>query len=458
MRVTIEKLAYGGDGIARPAPDEPVIFVPRSAPGDVLDVEIVEEKPRFRRGRILQVVEAGPDRVVPPCGHYQGANEATSCGGCHYQHLRYPAQFREKYHHVREALKRLGGMVELDEEKDPAGADPEDALAYRNKGTFHWDTERGAFGLVAADSRTVIPITACPLLHPAAAEAFSVASAVASQLARDDAGVRASLLSLVIRAGTATGETLAVLVVKPGAPADLGERFGDAVWKRRKLTSVQLNVNPQPDRALFGGKFQVLAGTPTIREKIGSLVFTLDAETFIQVNSAQAKRLYDEAVQLGRPAQPERILDLYAGNGGLSLHFARAFPKADVLAVESVAPAVARGKESAFANGIENVRWRVGKVESTLKKLHHHEHWKADLAVVDPPRAGLKDVVIETLARMSPRRIVYVSCNPTTLARDVKQFGKLGFQVKDKLGVVDLFPQTFHVESVLALVPRERNP
>lgn len=456
MRVTIEKLAYGGDGIARPAPDEPVIFVPRAAPGDVLDVEIVEEKPRFRRGRILQVLEPGPGRVAPPCGYYQGATEATSCGGCHYQHIRYPAQFTEKFHHVREALKRLGGMAELDEEKDPAVAKPEDALAYRNKGTFHWNAEQCAFGLVAVDQHTVIPITTCPLLHPTAAEAYAAASAVATQLARDDEGVRASLLTLVIRAGTATGETLAVLVVKPGAPADLGERFADALWKRRKLTSVQLNVNAQPDRALFGPKFQVLAGAPTIREKIGSLVFTLDAETFIQVNSVQAKRLYDEAVALGRPANPERILDLYAGNGGLSLHLARAFPKAEVLAIESVAPAVARGKESAFANQIENVRWRVGKVESTLKKLHHHEHWKADLVVVDPPRAGLKDIVIETLARMAPQRIVYVSCNPTTLARDVKQFGTFGFKVKDKLGVVDLFPQTFHVEAVLALVPADR--
>lgn len=454
MRVTIEKLAYGGDGIARPAPDEPVVFVPRAAPGDVLEVEIVEEKPRFRRGRILEVIEPGADRIEPPCGCYQGVSDATSCGGCHYQHIRYAAQYTEKFHHVREALKRLGGMS-LDEEKDPsaAAAVAESALAYRNKGTFHWNVEQSAFGLVAADSRTVLAITRCPLLHPTTADAYGAASAVATQLARDDERVRASLLSLVVRAGTETGDTLAVLVVKPGAPADLGERFADAVWKRRKLTSVQLNVNPQPDHQLFGERFEVLAGSASIREKIGGLTFVLDAETFLQVNTAQAKRLYDDAMQLARPANPERILDLYAGNGGLSLHLARAFPQAEVLAVESVAPAVARGKESAAANGIANVRWRVGKVESTLKKIHHHEHWKADLVVVDPPRAGLKDIVIETLGRIRPRRVVYVSCNPTTLARDVKQFAKLGFEPAGTLSVIDLFPQTFHVEAVLALAP-----
>lgn len=459
MRVTIEKLAYGGDGIARPAPDEPVVFVPRAAPGDVLDVEIVEEKPRFRRGRILKVIEAGPDRIEPPCGYYQGVSEATSCGGCHYQHLRYTAQYTEKFHHVREALKRLGGMP-LDEEKNPSsdGTSAETALAYRNKGTFHWNAEQMAFGLVAADQRTVIPIASCPLLHATANEAFVAASAVATQLAKDDPGVRASLLSLVIRAGTATGETLAVLVVKPGAPIDLGERFADAVWKRRKLTSVQLNVNPQPDHQLFGERFTVLAGSPTIREKIGALTFVLDAETFLQVNTVQAKRLYDDAVQLGRAVNPERVLDLYAGNGGLSLHLARAFPKAEVLAVESVAPAVARGKESAAANGINNVRWRVGKVESTLKKIHHHEHWKADLVVVDPPRAGLKDIVIETIGRMKPARLVYVSCNPTTLARDVKALAKFGFEPVGNLSVIDLFPQTFHVEAVLALAPVAAKP
>lgn len=455
MRVTIEKLAYGGDGIARPAPDEPVVFVSRAAPGDALDVEIIEEKPRFRRGRILKVLEPGDDRVAPPCGYYSNATDAASCGGCHYQHLRYAAQFREKFHHVREALKRLGGMEELDEAKDPANeANASGALGYRNKGTFHWNAEQGAFGLVAVDQKTVLPIAQCPLLHPVAAETYAAASSVAAQLARDDERVRASLLTLVVRAGTATGDTLAALVVKPGAPADLGERFADALWKKRKLTSVQLNVNPQPDRQLFGDKFQLLAGSPVIREKIGALTFLVDAETFLQVNTAQAAKLYNDAVDLSRAAHPERILDLYAGNGGLSLHLARAYPRSEVIAVESVAPAVARGKDSAAANSIENVRWRVGKVESVLKKLHHHEHYKADLVVVDPPRAGLKDIVIETLVRMKPKRIVYVSCNPTTLARDVKQFASLGWEVRDRLVVHDLFPQTFHVESVIALAPR----
>ena len=464
MRVTIEKLAYGGDGIARPGPDEPVVFVPRTAPGDVVEVEIVEEKPRFRRGRVLKVIQPGPDRVEPPCGHYERATEAASCGGCHYQHLRYPAQFTHKYSHVREALKRLGKM-DLDERSKPlapgSAAKPEDAFGYRNKGTFHWDAEAGTFGLVSLDGHTVVRVPSCPLLAPPVSRIHEAAAGAAEALARDDAAVRAALLSLVVRAGTATGETLAALVVKPGAPEELGRRFARAVSERAAPTSLQLNVNPSPGRALFGPRFEVLSGAATIREKIGALTFVLDAETFLQVNTAQAKRLYDEAVALagarGGGAPPRTVLDLYAGNGGLSLSLAAAFPSAEVTAVESVAPAVARGRESAAANGITNVRWRVGRVESTLKKLHHSERIRPDLVVVDPPRAGLKDGVVDVITRMKPARVVYVSCNPTTLARDVKAFAARGYAAsKDRLAVVDLFPQTFHVEAVLALTPADR--
>lgn len=464
MRVKIERLSYGGDGVARPAPDEPVVFVARAAPGDEVEVEIVEEKPRYRRGRILEIVRPGADRTEPPCGRYSGRTEASSCGGCHYQHLRYPAQFTAKHRHVREALKRLGGM-DLDEVRAPlwpgSAVRPEDAFAYRNKGTFHWNAEAGAFGLVAMDGRTVLPVQSCPLLAPAVSGAYETTSSVVAQLARDDAAVRASVLSLVVRAGTATGETMAVLVTRPDAPADLGERFAAAAWKRRAggaLTSLQINVNPRPDRALFGGRFELLAGEPVIHEKIGALTFVLDAETFLQVNTAQAKRLCDEVVRMARGAgDPRRVLDLYAGNGGLSLALAAALPGAEVLAVESVATAVARGKESAAVNGVGNVRWRAGRVESVVKKLHHAERYRPDVVVADPPRAGLKPVVVETVARMRPRCVVYVSCNPTTLARDVKLFASLGYRARsDGLAVVDLFPQTYHVEAVLALAPEDR--
>lgn len=458
MRVTIEKLAYGGDGIARPAPDQPVVFVPRAAPGDELEVEIVEDKPRFRRARILKVLKPGPDRVDPACGLYAGAGEASSCGGCHYQHLRHAGQLAAKHAHVREALERIGGMTlgpGVPPLRETIAHEP---LGYRNKGTFHWGESAGAFGFVAADGKTVLPIAACPLLAPPVAEAFAAVSAVAQQIARDDAGVRSSLLSLVVRAGIATGETLAALVVKPGAPKDLGERFADAVWKKRKLDSLLLNVNPSPQRALFGGKFELLAGAPTIKEKIGSLLFSVDAETFLQVNTAQAKRLVDHAVRLaGAAGRPKKILDLYAGNGGLSLPLAAAFPDAEVIAVESVAPAIARGRESAALDAIGNVRWRPGRVETTIKKLLHAEKLKPDVVVVDPPRAGLKEGVAAAIARLAPRVLVYVSCNPTTLARDVKQLASLGYEGSpQRLEVVDLFPQTFHVETVMGLLKKER--
>ena len=458
MRVTIEKLAYGGDGVARPAPDQPVVFVPRAAPGDELEVEIVEDKPRFRRAAILKILVPGPDRVDATCGHYAGASEAASCGGCHYQHLRHGGQLAAKHAHVREALERIGGMT-LSPDVPPMPAKIEhEPVGYRNKGTFHWNEAAGTFGFVAVDGHTILPVAQCPLLAPPVADAYAAVSAVASQLARDDEGIRKSFLSLVVRAGIATGETLAALVVKPGAPKDLGERFADAVWKKRQLDSLLLNVNPSPQRALFGEKLELLAGKPTIREKIGSLLFSVDAETFLQVNTAQAKRLVDHAVRMaGAAGKPKKILDLYAGNGGLSLPLAAAFPDAEVIAVETVAPAIARGRESAALNGITNVRWRVGRVETTVKKLLHAEKLKPDVVVVDPPRAGLKEGIHAVIARLAPPVLVYVSCNPTTLARDVKQLAALGYEASpQRLEVVDLFPQTFHVETVMGLHRKER--
>lgn len=458
MNVTIDKLAYGGDGVARPGTDETVVFVSRAAAGDRLKVEIVEQKPRFRRARILKVLEPGPERTQPPCGYYSGPDEASSCGGCHLQHLGYAAQLAAKEEQVQDAIKRIGGVGEVPLGSanarewvaptfHPAIAAPK-PLGYRNKATFHWNAAAGRFGLVAVDQKTVLPIVQCPLLAAPVDEAYRAAAGAAEAIAARDPLVRAGLITLVVRAGIATGQTLVALVVKPSAPASLAEEFGREVLARGQVTSILVNVNPSPDRELFGDAFTMVHGGPTILEKIGGVSFVLDPETFLQVNTEQAATLFGVAVAAAKLTGKERVLDLFCGNGGLALSAARAAK--EVIGVETVAGAVKRGRESAMLNGIENVRFRVGRVESTLKTLFHGEKVAPDVVFVDPPRAGLKPLVIETLVKMKPKRVVYVSCNPTTLARDLKLFVKGGWVVRD-VTPVDLFPQTYHVEAVVTL-------
>ncbi len=445
LDVTIERLAYGGDGVARPAADAPVVFVPRSAPGDRLRVEVVEERPRFRRARIDSIDAPGPGRVAPACRHYQGRDDAGSCGGCHYQHLAYAAQLETKAAQVEEAICRIGRLSPRF--LPPVGA--EAALGYRNKGTLHWSAERGAFGLVAADGSTTLPIECCPLLVPPADRTYRAIAGPLERLARADGAVRGALLSLVVRAGEATGETLAAVVVRPGAPPSIREALRCLA---DPPSTVVLDENPSPARALFGGRFEAIVGGGTIRERIGEVLFELDAETFLQVNTRQAVTLYAVAAKLARLAPTDRVLDLYCGNGGIALSVARACR--EVVGVETVASAVEMGKRSAALNGIENVRFRVGRVESSLKRLHHGERFRPDVAFVDPPRAGLHRTVVDSLARLRPRRIVYVSCNPTTLARDLRAFAAHGFATREVVAV-DLFPQTYHVEAV-ALLEREK--
>ena len=444
MNVTIDKLAYGGDGVARPGTDETVVFVSRAAAADRLKVEIVEQKPRFRRARVLKVLEPGPTRTEPPCGYYSGPDEASSCGGCHLQHITYEAQLAAKDEQVRDAIKRLGGVEPT---FHPAIAAPK-PLGYRNKATFHWNAVAGRFGLVAVDQKTVLPIERCPLLAPPVDEAYRAAAAAAEAIAARDPLVRGGLITLVVRAGVATGQTMVALVVKPSAPVALAEEFGREVLARAKVTSILVNVNPSPDRELYGDAFTMVHGGPTILEKIGGLSFVLDPETFLQVNTEQAATLYKVAIEAAKLTGKEKVLDLFCGNGGIALSAAKTAK--EVIGIETVSGAVKRGRESASMNGIENVRFRVGRVESTLKTLFHGEKVAPDVVFLDPPRAGLKPLVIETVVKMKPKRVVYVSCNPTTLARDLKLFAKGGWIVKE-VTPVDLFPQTYHVEAVATL-------
>lgn len=448
MRVTIEKLAYGGEGIARPGKSETVVFVPRAAANDVLEVEVVEEKPRFRRASILKVVEGGEARTTPPCPHYQGKTEATSCNGCQYQHLTYAAQLAAKAEQLGQALNRIGGFTGVPVRAPIAAPAP---LHYRNKGTFRWNPEAGAFGLIAVDSKSVLPIDACPLLSESADRVFRAAGKVARDLANESPEFRAGVLSLIVRAGTETGETLAALVVRQGFPRELAEKFSSKLRTTTKVTSVVYAEHPRPGEALIDPQLELLDGARFIREKLNGLTFLLDAETFFQVNTPQAEKLYRIAIDGARLNGSEVVLDLFCGNGGISLSVAKHARK--VIGVDVVRRSIERAVDSAQENGFDNVRFVRQDAADAIKKFVHAEKIRPDVIFLDPPRAGLKGALIKNLAKLGAKTIVYVSCNPATLARDLKAMAATGYFVRE-VTPVDLFPQTFHLECVAVLEKR----
>lgn len=449
----IERLAWGGDGVARPAADEPVVFVPRTAVGDVAEVEVTEEKPRFRRARVVTLVEEGAARTAPPCPFYAGKDDAHSCGGCQYQHLGYDAQIAAKVEQLRESLRRIGGIAEP--KVGEAIAAPR-ALGYRNKGTFHWDAAAGVFGLVAVDGRSVLPVSHCPLLVPSADALYRAAAEVARALAAGNAAFREGALSLVVRASEATGETLVGLVTRPDTDEAIAREFAARVREAVATgnvapTAIAWGRSRRPAEPMREVRWTTLAGARTIRERIGGLTFLLDAETFFQVNTAQAERLYATAMDAAQLSGREIVVDVYCGNGGIAL--TAAAKAKQVVGVEVVRAAIERGIDSAKANGIRNVRFEPGAAEDVIKKLIHARHLKADVVFVDPPRAGLKSGVPKLLAKLGPRRIVYVSCDPATLARDLKALRAAGYELRH-VTPVDLFPQTYHLEAVALLEAR----
>jgi 23S rRNA (uracil1939-C5)-methyltransferase len=454
----IVDLAYGGAGVLRHRGW--VVLVRRAFPGDHVRVRIRRRRKGLGEGELIEIVTPSPERVPPACPH------ADLCGGCALQGLAPAAQTRWKAHQARELLRRIG-RIEPDEFAPPWSGTP---WFYRNKMEFTfarrpWITReelaRGeplppgpALGLHPEGRfQAVFDLTDCrlqsPLSNRIVAEVRRIARArcLTAYDCRTDEGL---LRHLIVRQPATGADCLAVLVARAHDPV-LGEIARELLACVPELTGVVASINVR--RAMIAqGDYEVpLAGSSHWHEALAGLRFRIGAASFFQTQTAGAEALIDEVLSVGDLRGRERVLDLYCGAGTFSLPLARR--AAQVLGVEVLEAAASEARDNARANGIANVEFLCGPVEAKSPQPWEAQTW--DLVLVDPPRSGLHPRAVEKLRTLAPARILYVSCNPATLARDAGLLVHEGGYRARRVRVFDLFPQTPHLESVLLL---ERGP
>jgi 23S rRNA (uracil1939-C5)-methyltransferase len=443
ITLTVDDLAFGGEGVGRA--DGYVVFVREGLPGDTLRVRLTETRSRFARGVIDTVLTPSPDRVTAPCPYF------GACGGCRLQHLAYPAQLAFKEKQVRDCLERLGGL-EADLRMRPIlGAS--EPYGYRNKMEFTVAGAAGAAVLGLHETQrydSVLDIRRCLLQSETMNELLT---AVREELTThrisvyDQAREQGLMRFVTLREGRHTRQSMVNLVAAAPDVEALGP-VADAVAARVPATSsIVLNVNAKKASVAIGTEEHPLRGREHIAERLGDVEFEVSANSFFQTNTIQAERLFEIVAEACELTGEETILDLYSGTGAISLLLARRCRA--VYGIELVGAAVDDAVRNAWRNGIENATFLAGEVRHVLPDLVQ-QGVRADVVVADPPRAGFHPKALAALIALAPPRIVYVSCNPATLARDLADLVRGGYRV-EWVQPVDMFPQTPHIEAVARL-------
>ncbi len=445
VSVSIDDLAFGGEGVGRI--DGYVIFVRGGIPGDQLRVRISEARARFGRGVIETIEAPAPERVEAPCPYF------GRCGGCRLQHVAYPAQLAFKEKQVRDCLERIGGLPPF--EMRPILAAPE-PYGYRNKMEFTVvpSSAGPALGLHEADRYDVVlDIDRCLLQS----EVMNSLLAETRTLVRRDGisvyetapdGEGQGLLRFVtLREGRRTGQAMVNFVAAAPDIETLSPIAAELRARVPATASVVLNVNAKKASVAVGTEEHLLLGRDTITESLGGLDFQISANSFFQTNTVQAERLFGLVEEACALTGTETVIDLYSGTGAISLQLAR--ESRHVYGVELAPAAVADAIRNARANSIVNCTFLAGEVRHVLPDLLRRGV-RAEVVVADPPRAGFHPKALSALAELAPARLVYVSCNPATLARDVGDLVRRGY-VLEWVQPVDMFPQTPHIEAVARL-------
>ncbi|HXJ78535.1 MAG TPA: 23S rRNA (uracil(1939)-C(5))-methyltransferase RlmD [Candidatus Methylomirabilis sp.] len=443
VSLTIDDLAFGGEGVGRA--DGYVVFVPGGIPGDRVRVRLEQARSRFGRGVIEAVEAPSPDRVEAPCPYF------GRCGGCRLQHVAYPAQLAFKAKQVADVLERLGEITGF--ELRPIIGAPE-TYGYRNKMEFtvaRTSHHLPVIGLHEADRYdSVLDIDRCLLqsngMNAVLAETrrFLVEQGLSVYDQESGEGL---LRFLMLREGRRTAEIMANVVTAAPAVSELAplsERLRSQV---PGTSSVVMNVNPKKASVALGVEEHLLGGKDHVREQIGGLTFQISANSFFQTNTVQAERLFELALEAAELGGAETVFDLYAGTGAISLLLARRCRW--VYGIELAQAAVDDAGRNAAVNGIDNCTFLAGEVRVVLPSLIQ-QGIQADVVVADPPRAGFHPKALHALVRLAPSRIVYVSCNPATLARDLGELVRGGYRVR-WVQPVDMFPHTPHIEAVARL-------
>jgi 23S rRNA (uracil1939-C5)-methyltransferase len=443
LELRVESLAYGGSGVARF--DGFVVFVRRALPGDVVRARITKVKRSYAEAVSVDIVEPGAPRVEAPCAHY------PTCGGCRFQDLAYGAQLDAKARQVADALQRLGGLQDF--ELEPA-LPAESLFHYRNKLEYSFTDTDGRLGLGfhrAGRWDEVLDVERCWLttdLGNAVREAVTSWAREEGLPAYDQGSQDGYLRHLVVREGRNTGQVLVVLVTAPGQ-LEGADRLVETLRAFPEVRSIHWAVNESPAEVTTLPT-TLLWGEEAIEEEVLGLRFRLRPNAFMQTNTAMCEQLYGLAREYAGLTGAETVYDLYCGTGTIGLTLA---PSAlTVWGIEASEESVACAVENAELNGIANAAFFAGDVGRDLDELRDRAG-PPDVVVVDPPRAGLAGKAVRRVGGLGAARLVYVSCNPTTLAANAKELARdFGYRL-ERARPVDMFPHTPHVETVALFKP-----
>ena len=440
--VTIEGYGEGGMGVARI--DGRVVFVHGALRGEKCRVLILKTLKSVAFAKVLEGVEPSCARVAPDCPYF------PRCGGCTYRHMSYEEELRLKRQRVQDNLARIGGSAVAVEEILGAA----DTLRYRNKAQYPVSKD-GKVGFYRARTHEVIECEQCLLVKAeadAAAEALREYMRCCRVAGYDEKTGRGLVRHLYVRSNAAGESLVCVLVNGNRLPQEeaLVALLRDACPKCRGIV---LGTNTKKGNVILGDRYRTLWGEDRLEDTLCGKRFRLSVPSFYQVNRAQAERLYAKAIEFANLTGQETVLDLYCGAGTITLALSDHAKR--VLGAEIVPEAIDDARENAVRNGVKNAEFFCGDASDVAKKLAQ-EHLRPDVITVDPPRKGLAPDVVESIAAMQPERVVYVSCDSATMARDVKRFADLGYTAA-RAAAVDMFPRADHVETVV-LLSRETNP
>lgn len=463
--VKIEDMSNEGQGVGRIG--EMVVFIEGTIVDDIVSAEITKIKKSYAFARLVDIIKPSKDRIEPSCAH------SYECGGCTLQAMSYEGQLKLKKKLVLDKLTRIGGL-ENPKVNDTIGM--EDPLRYRNKAQFpvcagDIITKKGgilvnagncAIGFYKSKSHDVVNCDECLIQsEPAEKLAKALREFMISDhiTAYDEKTGKGLIRHLIVKTAFGTGEVMAILVINgKGVPnaEKLVYMMDDAISELEhdgldgveySLESVVLNINKKKTSEIMGTECITIAGKPTILEMFGELQFEISPMSFYQINPVQMKRLYNTARSYANLTGEETVLDLYCGVGTIGLYCASKAKK--VIGIESVKGAFQDANRNAVINGIINAEFICGKVEDELPKLLE-QGVSPDVVILDPPRAGCDQRLLESVVNASPTRIVYVSCDPATLARDIKFLCNNGYEFVEAQPV-DMFPWTGHVEVIIKM-------
>ena len=444
--ISLEISALGSEGQGIGRKDGFAVFVPHALPGENVSAHVIKVTSGYAVAKLTEILQESPDRVPPECGAF------LRCGGCALQHMSYDAQCKAKQKQVQDALERVGGFHGVQVQPIIGMQNP---WRYRNKGSFPLglEGEGVSFGFFAPRSHRLIPLNDCPIQNPVvisvaqAVKRWAEACGIEPYNEEKDTGILRHAMARVAK----DGKVMAV-VVTTGPLPNKERLIAELAGQVKNLCSIVHNTNGRQSNVILGEEYHVIWGQDRLDCELCGLHFMVSAASFLQVNNEQTEKLYKTALDFLDLQGGETVVDAYCGIGTISLLLAQSAGR--VIGIENVPQAVNDARHNADMNGIVDAEFLCEDAERALPRLVQ-AGLRPDVVVLDPPRKGCEEPALQAIANCGASKILYISCNPATLARDAKYLADAGFEIK-KVQPIDMFPQTMHVETVV-LMSRVKN-